>query len=62
MRAVPGWRNFEVYVNELLGLEGTIASGSQFHDPGDGVDRRHHTETDFALMVDAKYSERASFQ
>lgn len=61
MRHELGWAAWEAYVNRLLGLDSTVASGSQAHDPGDGVDRRHHTETDYALMVDAKYTERKSF-
>lgn len=61
MRHDLGWEAWEAYINRLLGLDRTVASGSQPHDPGDGVDRRHHTETDYALMADAKYTERASF-
>lgn len=61
MRHELGWAAWEAYVNRLLGLAPTAASGSQAHDPGDGVDRRHHSETNYALMVDAKYTERKSF-
>lgn len=61
MRHELGWAAWEAYVNRLLGLDSTVASGSQAHDPGDGVDRRHHHETDYALMVDAKYTEQKSF-
>lgn len=61
MRTELGWEAFEAYVNRALGLSATVASGSQAHDPGDGVDRRHHSETGYALMVDAKYCERKSF-
>lgn len=61
MRTELGWEAFEGYVNRVLGLSATVASGSQDHDPGDGVDRRHHSETDYALMADAKYTERKSF-
>lgn len=56
-----GWEAWESYTNKVLGLSATIASGSKAYDPGDGVDRRHHTETDYALMVDAKYTEKKSF-
>lgn len=56
-----GWQAFEAHCQGLLGLDATISSGSRFHDPGDGVDRRHHTETDFPLIIDAKYSEAGSF-
>lgn len=61
MRHELGWEAWEAYTNKVLGLSATVASGSQDHDPGDGVDRRHHSETDYALMADAKYTERKSF-
>lgn len=61
MRQVLTWDAWESYINQVLGLEATLASGSQAHDPGDGVDRRHHSETDYAIMADAKYTERKSF-
>lgn len=58
MRQLRGWKPFEDHVNELLGLDATVASGSQFYDKGDGVDR---SESEFAIQADAKYTERASF-
>lgn len=61
MKHPLGWREFEAHVNQLLGLSGTVSSGNQAHDPGDGVDRRHPSETDYALMVDAKYTIAGSF-
>lgn len=61
MRHVLGWAAFEAYVNGKLGLEATLASGSQDHDKGDGVDRSHPDETDYALQIDAKYTVKASF-
>ena len=61
MRHQLGWEAWERYVNSVLRLDSTIASGSQAHDPGDGVDRRHHSVTDYALMADAKYTEQKSF-
>lgn len=61
MRHDLGWAAWESYINRLLGLDSTLASGSQAHDVGDGVDRRHHSETDYALMVDCKYTEQKSF-
>lgn len=61
VRTELGWEAFEAYVNRVLGLSATVASGSQDYDPGDGVDRRHHSETDYSLMADAKYSEQKSF-
>jgi hypothetical protein len=61
VRRELGWEAWEAYVNGALSLDRTVASGSQAHDVGDGVDRRHHSETRYALMVDAKYTERKSF-
>lgn len=61
MRHELGWEAWEARVNEALTLDRTAASGSQAHDVGDGVDRRHRRETGYALMVDAKYTERKSF-
>ena len=61
MRHELGWEAFERHVNRSLGLQATIASGSKAYDPGDGVDRRHPRETDYALMVDCKYTEQKSF-
>jgi len=53
-----GWRPWESYVNLRLGLDPTVASGSQFYDKGDGVDRGRG---DWAYQVDAKYTDKASF-
>ena len=61
MRHELGWEAWEAYVNEALRLDSTIASGSKAYDVGDGVDRRHRRETDYALMVDCKYTEQKSF-
>jgi len=61
MRHMPGWSEWEAEVNKVLGLSSTAGSGSQAHDPGDGTDRRHHSETDYAIQADAKYTERTSF-
>ena len=61
MKNARGWVAFERHANEILGLRTTVASGSRWHDPGDGVDPRHHSETDFALLIDAKYTEAQSF-
>jgi hypothetical protein len=61
MKAKRGWELFERHANDVLALESTIASGSKWHDPGDGVDRRHYSETDFPLIIDAKYTESGSY-
>lgn len=55
-----GWQEHERYTAEVLGLEMTIASGSQYHDPGDAVTRGHYSETS-QWISDAKYTERKSF-
>lgn len=57
----PGWQGHEAYVQELLGLDSTIASGSKFHDVGDAVDHQHYTDSDFRFIVDCKYTESQSF-
>lgn len=61
MRTALGWEAWEAEVNKDLNLSATIASGSQAHDPGDGVDRRHPSERDYALQADAKFTTRGSF-
>lgn len=61
MRHELGWAAWESYINRVLKLDSTIASGNKAYDLGDGVDRRHHSETDYALMVDCKYTEQKSF-
>jgi hypothetical protein len=61
MKNARGWIAFEQHANDVLGLRATVASGNKWHDPGDGVDPRHYTETDFAIQIDAKYTEAGSF-
>jgi hypothetical protein len=56
-----GWEAHERHVQQVLGLDSTVASGAKFHDPGDAVDRRHHTEADFRILADAKYTEKGSY-
>jgi hypothetical protein len=55
------WEEFEAHCAELLGLEQTVHSGSRWHDPGDAIDRSHHSETDFPLLIDAKWTARSTF-
>lgn len=55
---MPGWKPWETYVNERLGLDATVASGSQFYDKGDGVDRGRG---EWAYQVEAKYTDKISF-
>lgn len=61
MRFIRGWQAWEDDVRNILGLSATVASGSQFHDKGDAVDRRHPSMSDFLLQVEAKYTEKGSF-
>jgi hypothetical protein len=51
----------EKHVQELLGLDATIASGSKFHDPGDGVSRNHYLDEIYRLYAEAKCTEQKSF-
>lgn len=55
------WEQFEADVQNKLNLDSTIASGSKFHDPGDAVDNRHPSLTNFPLMVDCKTTINQSF-
>lgn len=57
----PSWREFERDVQELLGLDSTPASGSQFYAPGDAVDNRHVRQSQFAILADCKITEKGSF-
>lgn len=56
----PAWERFEDHVQDLLGLDSTVASGAHWHDISDGVDRDRYG-SQFQLMVDAKATERGSY-
>jgi hypothetical protein len=56
----PAWKRFETEVQQLLGLSSTVSSGNQFNDPGDGVNNLRIDQHPFPLIVDCKYTERAS--
>lgn len=56
-----GWRAHEKHVQDLLGLDSTPGSGNQFYAPGDAVDNRHPGESNFAILADAKCTERGSY-
>lgn len=58
---MKGWEEHEKAIQRLLGLDSTIASGAKFHDPGDAVDHRHPSESDFRILADAKYTEKGSY-
>lgn len=55
------WEKFESHVNELLELDGTVSSGSQWHDKGDGTNRDMYDDNPFRLLVDAKTTVRGSY-
>lgn len=52
---MKGWQEHEAYIQKLLGLDSTAASGAKFHDIGDAVDRSHPNDREFRLLADAKY-------
>lgn len=56
------WEEWEILVQERLGLRSTVGSGNQFYDPSDGIDKLDHTETDFRVMVDSKCTESSSYR
>ncbi len=51
----------EKYVQELLDLDSTVASGNQSRDPGDAVSRAHYSDQDFRLYAEAKCTEQKSY-
>jgi len=55
------WEQHEADVQKLLGLDSTIASGSQWHDPGDGTTRNQYDSNPFRIMMDAKCTVSKSF-
>lgn len=58
----PQWEQFEQDVQEMLGLSSTIASGSKHYDQGDAVDKRHHSESSFRFIADAKHTAARVYQ
>lgn len=58
---MKGWQEHEAYIQKVLGLDSTAASGAKFHDPGDAVDHRHPSKSDFRIMADAKFTEKGSY-
>lgn len=55
------WQSWEHEIAEKFGLSTCIASGNQFQDPGDAVDRSNPHEEPFRLLVDGKFTEAGSF-
>jgi hypothetical protein len=60
MTKLPGWEQWEHDVQETLGLDATICSGSKFNDIGDATDNCPPQDDSFRLLVDCKYTEAAS--
>lgn len=58
MSKEPGWEAWESFVNEQLGLRPTPGSGNQWYSKGDGIDG---SDSEYAVMVESKYTEKASF-
>lgn len=58
---MKGWKEHEAYIQRMLGLDSTAASGAKFHDIGDAVDRSHPNEREVRLLADAKYTEKNSY-
>ena len=56
----PAWARWEAYVQHLLGLDSTIASGGKWYDISDGVDRDRYGSS-FQLIIDAKATEKGSY-
>lgn len=55
----PEWEKFELHAQSLLGLRGTIASGTKWYDPGDGTSEREGIL--FPFMTDAKCTRSKSW-
>lgn len=55
------WAIFEDHCLEMLDLEGTVSSGSQWHDKGDGKARDVYAGNPFPLLIDAKTTVKNSF-
>lgn len=58
---MKAWEKFEYDIQEMLGLDTTIASGSKFHDPGDAVSNKNYQDDPFPMMVDCKSTINKSF-
>lgn len=60
MTPLPEWRKFELEMQEKLGLHDTVASGSQWNDPGDGK-TGHYSTAPIGIIMDAKTTDNKSF-
>ena len=56
-----GWQEHEAYIQKVLNLDSTVASGAKFHDIGDAVDRTHPNHSDFRILADAKFTSKGSY-
>src|SRR3954468_19082998 len=55
------YQDHEKYVQEILDLDATTASGRLFTDPGDGVSRKHYLDQRYRLYAEAKSTSHKSF-
>jgi len=58
---IPTWEQWERDLQERLGLDSTPASGARWQAPGDAVDNSHPQDSSFALLLDAKLTEKISY-
>jgi len=55
------YQDHEKYVQEVLDLDATTASGRLFTDPGDGVSRKHYLDQRYRLYAEAKSTSNKVF-
>lgn len=55
------WVAWEEEVQDRLGLDSTICSGSKWNDVGDATDNSSPQDNDFRLLVDCKHSTARSY-
>jgi len=55
------FQDHEKYVQDILGLDATVASGRLFTDPGDGVSREHYLDQRYRLYAEAKSTSHKMF-
>jgi hypothetical protein len=55
------WGEHENYIKTLLHLDGTVSSGSKFHDPGDAVAREHYLDRAYRFYAECKSTINKSF-
>lgn len=55
------YQRHEKYVQEVLELDSTVASGRLWSDPGDAVSRAHYLNQRYRLYAEAKSTAQKSF-